>query len=159
MKFNPCLPFVSRHRPRRKYSTFCYSSASHHTHYDITQDEYLQIRSRLYASEHGQPVFIPVPTLGTQAARFPLLENHIAGLRIQPFIHDCLVVVRQGRRSHRFRVFCKNHSSLPINRTIRNLGNTQWRGDIMIMRVGKKHSVVNMRGCTDAKLSDFLVQE
>lgn len=81
------------------------------------------------------------------------------GLPIQPFIHDCLVVVRDGRRSHKFRIFCKNHCSLPINSAIGNIGNARWHGDIIVMRLGQKGSVVNMRGRADAKLSDFLVKE
>lgn len=91
--------------------------------------------------------------------RFPMLESYFIGLQIQPFIHDCLLVVHDRRYSHRFRIFCKNHRSLPINPVVEQLGNKLWRGDIIVMRVGKNGSVVNMRGHADAKLSDFLVKK
>lgn len=160
-QINQCLPSGSRHRPQRRYHNFptLFDLQHAHCNLNITQDKYLHIISRLYASDIGQPKFVPVPTQETPTTRFPLLENHLMGLPIQPFIHDCLVFVRDGRRSHKFRIFCKNHCSLPINSTIESLGNARWHGDIIVMRVGQKGSVVNMRGSADAKLSDFLVKE
>lgn len=46
-----------------------------------------------------------------------------------------------------------------MNTVVRKLGNRLWRGDILVMQVGKKGSIVNMRGRADAKLSDFLIKE
>jgi hypothetical protein len=132
---------------------FCFINAN------TTQDRLLQIRGRVYSTDLEQPVFISIPTQETQTTRFPLLENHLTGLKIQPFIHDCEVVVHDGRKSHKFQLFCKNHSFLPINTPVRKLGNRLWRGDILVMRVGKKGLVVNMRGRSDARLADFLTKE
>jgi hypothetical protein len=82
----------------------------------------------------------------------------MADIHRQPFIHDCNVVVYDGRVTHTFRLFCKNHCKLQRNKsTVVDGQIATWRGDIIVMRVGKRQpDVVNMRG-KDARLSDFVV--
>lgn len=88
-----------------------------------------------------------------KAPRFPFLESVMNDQRTQPYIHDCLVEVLEGRAKHFFRVFFKNHLFLPLNKC------GDFRGDAVIMRVGK-HSpaaVVNMRE-KDIYLADFIMR-
>jgi hypothetical protein len=125
---------------------------------NLLQIRHLQIRGRLYPQSSNQPAYTLVPTANTGASHFPMVECLLSDLRIQPFIHDGIVVVREGNARHMFRVFCKNHHHLPVNDSV--TGNQAWRGDILVMRVSQKgrNLVVNMRG-NDGALSDFLVQQ
>jgi hypothetical protein len=82
----------------------------------------------------------------------------MAGLRMQPFIHDCPVTVYEKNAIHTFHVFCKNHRLLPDNQVIEGVApGLSWRGDVVILRMGKKQAVVNMRS-RDAGLADFVVK-
>lgn len=118
----------------------------------------LCIRARLYAALSCRPSYVKVETQESGSERFPLLEGTIAGLRTQPFIHDCPVTVFEKGATHTFRVFCKNHCLLPANKVVEVVApGLGWKGDVVVLRVGKKHTVVNMRG-RDAGLADFVVQ-
>ncbi len=61
-----------------------------------------------------------------------------------------------SKRIDRFRVFVKNHKSLPVM----DVGGKRWHGDIVVMRIGVAHGmyVANMRG-NDRLLSDWLVKK
>ena len=89
--------------------------------------------------------------------RFPFAESVLADGKIQPFVHDCIVTVYEGRQIHRFRVFFKRHQKLPANRCLPD--GISVRGDIVAMRVGAldQLSVVNMRG-RDTVVSDYMVK-
>jgi hypothetical protein len=77
---------------------------------------------------------------------------------MQPFIHDCSITVQEVNQAHTFRVFCKNHQRLPTNKAIKAIAPiSQWKGDIVVMRSGKRGHVVNMRN-RDAALADFVVK-
>jgi hypothetical protein len=104
----------------------------------------------------GHPAYVAVPTRDDGLTRFPLVESIFADIHTQPFIHNCVVIIIEGRVVHRFHVFCKNHRRLSINTTVWSL----WKGDIVVMRAGKRQvrSVVNMRG-HDAGLADYAVQQ
>jgi hypothetical protein len=124
----------------------------------MTQERYFRIRARLYASLLQLPKRANIQTHESGANRFPLLEGVLSGLHTQPFIHDCAVTVYELSQAHTFRVFCKNHQFLPTNKPIKIMEPSScWRGDLVVMRSGKKGQVVNMRG-RDAALADFLVR-
>lgn len=121
----------------------------------------MNIRSRLYSSQRCKPVLVKVPTRCIHPARqggprFPFAESVLSGGKIQPFIHDCVVTVYEGKQTHRFRVFFKRHQKLPANRSLPD--GVPFCGDIVIMRVGAldQLSVVNMRG-RDTVVSDYMV--
>ena len=125
---------------------------------NITKVKCLQIRARLYAALSNKPSYTTVETRESGTNRFPLLEGILADLHTQPFIHDYPITVYESNCAHTFRVFCKNHCHLPVNKAIREMGpDLCWKGDIMVLRSGKKHGVVNMRS-RDAALADFVVK-
>lgn len=113
----------------------------------------------MYSISAARPAFIPVLTRKTKHRRFPIVEEAISGMRTQRHIHDVVVTVLRGRRSHRFNIFLKNHCLLPINPTVSAMiPGRQWKGDILVMRVGEAvPGVVNTRG-GDARLADFAVR-
>jgi hypothetical protein len=123
----------------------------------IQQDKFLQLQAHLYFRALGCLEYVLLQTWENGNSRFPLVEGLFADLRMQPFIHDCIVMIYEGRVVHEFRVFCKNHQHLPKNASLHN---HFWKGDIAVMCAGKRkgRSVVNMRGC-NAGLADFAVQQ
>lgn len=89
-----------------------------------------------------------------------MVEEVMAGMRIQPYVHDAIVTVRRGQRLYRFNVFLKNHRLLPINNTIlASIPGRRWNGDLVAMKVGEVvPGVVNMSR-NDAQLADFAVRQ
>lgn len=96
----------------------------------------------------------------TPLLRFPMVEEAMSGIQIQPYVHDVIVTVRHGRHICCFNIFVKNHRLLPFNQTILALiPGRQWNGDILALKVGKSvPGVVNMSQY-DALLADFAVKE
>jgi hypothetical protein len=125
---------------------------------NTAKDKHLRICARLYASSSRHPVYAEIQTQESGTNRFPQLEGVLADLRTQPFIHDCPITIYEANHIYTFRLFCKNHRLLPVNGAIRQIAaHSQWKGDILIMRSGKKRAVVNMRS-RDAALADFAVK-
>jgi len=121
----------------------------------------MMLRSRLYPSARMKPILIHMPTRCVLPARFPgprypLAESVLDDAIIQPYVHDCMVLVHEGSQVHRFRVFYKRHCHLPVNRSF--AGRRILRGDIVVMRAGVlcPLSVVNMRG-RDTAVSDWMI--
>lgn len=85
-----------------------------------------------------------------------MVENFFSQGHIQAYIHDCLVGVRKGRKTHWFWVFFKNHRHLRINGFV---GESDLRGDIIVMRAGAgaSRNFVNLRG-GDGVLADRAVR-
>lgn len=77
----------------------------------------------------------------------------------QPHIHDTIVTVIESARVHKFHIFVKNHELLPLNPAIATLvPGRQWRGDILVMKIGTSVAgVVNLRN-DDQRLVDIAVQ-
>lgn len=132
--------------------------------YKSEQTHSVRLRSRLYSTHLGRALQVLVPTQCIFPAkqpgpRYPVAEGVLANSTIQPYIHDCIVNVTEGKQIHRFRVFYKRHSRLRNNRSLPHIAGLQaFRGDIVVMRVGALHelSVVNMRG-HDARISDWMI--
>jgi hypothetical protein len=99
---------------------------------------------------------VSVPTLESDDGRYPLVEAFLAGEKIQPYIHDCLVTVLCYGRQHQFCIFYKNHKFLKRNRSLPH--NRMWRGDLLVVRGGMKTFGVNLRA-RDAKLIDHVVKK
>lgn len=118
----------------------------------------VQLRSRFYASTDLRPSALQVETrasIDRDVPRFPLAEGHFSGANVQPYIHNCSVIVLEGLLVHHFTVFFKNHCHLPLNRFLMDSGNG-FRGDLLVMRAAARNykSFVNMRG-RDFALADY----
>ncbi|KAF9007630.1 hypothetical protein BDQ17DRAFT_1422982 [Cyathus striatus] len=128
------------------------------------KDKYLSLRGRIYYSgECWHPEYVNVPTIEAKDycnTRFPVVERLMGGRSVQRHIHDCAATVLVGRREHCFLIFCKNHKYLLINDIVTGRHTILWKGDIAVMRLGKKNplAVVNMQS-NNANLADFLVRK
>lgn len=113
----------------------------------------------MYSVSSTHATFIPMLTRKTEQQRFPIVEEAMSGMRTQPHIHDVVVTVQRGRRTYRFNIFFKNHCLLRLNPTISALvPGRQWKGDIVVMKVGETvPGVVNMKS-NDARLANFAVR-
>ena len=93
-------------------------------------------------------------------SRLPFPENHLGQVQLQPYIHNCMVTLREGCHKHHFMLFFKRHCRLLENRCLKTMiqgAATTIQGDIIIMRMGSKASYVNL--CTgDAKRTDWLMR-
>lgn len=125
----------------------------------------IQLRGRHYPSTEARPSTLLVGTRGSAVdrniPRFPLAESHFADARIQPYIHDCSVIVLENSQVHHLIVFFKNHRHLPPNRSLAGMDlPDDFRGDLLVMRSAARNvsSFVNMRG-RDTEIADFAVKQ
>lgn len=124
----------------------------------------MKIRSRLYSSSMTNPITVSLYTRCLQSPReagprFPVAESVLMDAVLQPYVHDCLVLIREGRQTHRFRVFFKRHTRLRHNPSLsRSLRQSERTGEFLVMRASalKLMSVVNMRG-GDLMLADWMI--
>jgi hypothetical protein len=88
----------------------------------------------------------------------------MAHVKVQPYVHNTRVYVRDGDEIHRFMVFYKRHCRLPVNRAVPGI-ERRFRGDVLVLResltilpkyVGWRY--VNMRA-HDHVLVDFAMEE
>ncbi|KAF5328327.1 hypothetical protein D9619_013351 [Psilocybe cf. subviscida] len=136
----------------------------------------VHLQARLFASRAKRPIYtrvhtfvpsriqsrrpransarLPQAEVSHLVARYPWVEQLNEDAHIQSRIHDCRLTVREGDKTHSFKVFYQNHAHLPLNH---NLGHL-WRGDITVMRLGTEGEVVNLRKDDRARV-DWLVTE
>lgn len=106
----------------------------------------MYIRARVYSTAKACPVWKTVPTqvppkLQRRIHCYPWVEGLFEHRYIQPHIHNAKITVRQNGKKHDFVLFCQNHCHLPLNSTVAG----QWRGDIVVMKMGTERSdYVNM---------------
>jgi len=130
---------------------FLHNNVSHFFHVSCE----VQLTARLYSvrSRSARTIKVVTRSSGTCGApRYPYVEAAM-NPALQSYVHDILVSCTDNRRKHRFRVFFKRHSSLPVN------PNFNIQGDIVIMRVAVNNSdsVVNLRS-RDTRLADRLLR-
>ncbi|KAF8880603.1 hypothetical protein CPB84DRAFT_1646025, partial [Gymnopilus junonius] len=79
-------------------------------------------------------------------ARYAFAENVLGFQQLQPFVHNCLVTIKEGRHFYKFMVFFKWHHLLPPNPCLQNLmmGVPVLRSDVVVMSVGINAAHVNM---------------
>lgn len=81
---------------------------------------------------------------------------------MQPFIHNVRVTVEERKKTHEYMVFFKRHRYFSPNEVIKRLVGRNitpvFCSDVIVMRIGKKTSYVNMRG-RDSVLADFIVKK
>jgi len=118
----------------------------------------LELRARIYTPRQKSPEYIHVLTRTTSprsSQRYALVDSLFEAQTFQPHTHDIFVSVKHGRATDTFRVFFKRSTRLAHNT---NFG---VRGDVVIMRSAKnaRHSVVNFRGASDARLADYVLKQ
>ncbi len=101
-----------------------------------------------------------VKTHSTGTSRFPAAELVFGGMQVEPGVHDAIVTVIVNGVSSKFNIFCKASPELDLNETIATMSpNKTWRGDILVMKMGKRApGVVNWRGA-DNYLANLVVKE
>ncbi|KAL4255932.1 hypothetical protein AB1N83_014448 [Pleurotus pulmonarius] len=121
----------------------------------------MKLRCRFYASHGSKPIFT---SLGARCdcggSRYAYLESLLDDAALQPYVHDCLLTVKERNRLHRFRIFFKRHTLLPLNGAVQSLGTAAFKGDVVIARVAVRDevSLVNMRA-RDGILADFAMRK
>ena len=73
----------------------------------------MKIFTQQYASDH-RPYQVLVPTCCHFPPRevgphFPFAQSILDDAAVQPYIHDCIMNVKEGQYTHQFRVFYKQH--------------------------------------------------
>ena len=158
-----------------KWSALAFSSLSQKQYVDQVSLSYsnltrfiksheVHLRSRLYRTLSSLPCYVSVVTRQMSPfslhSRLPFPENHLGGLQLQPYVHNCIATIREGHRTHRFMVFYKRHCHLLANQCLVNMVQgdaTTIQGDVIIMRLGSKASYVNLR-TGDSKRTDWLMR-
>ncbi|KAI1783023.1 hypothetical protein LXA43DRAFT_904418, partial [Ganoderma leucocontextum] len=115
--------------------------------------------ARLYTARDPSPRQVRLPTHDDGTQRYPVPEYYFHQNHIQPYVHDCNVIVMKGSQRLRFRIFFKSHPRLSINLAmpVDAPGSIPFRGDILVMRRAERgEHVVNMRP-GDARIADLLV--
>ncbi|KAG1889728.1 uncharacterized protein F5891DRAFT_965218 [Suillus fuscotomentosus] len=128
----------------------------------LNQTLEFHVRCRLYSASWSRPRQVTMLTRcsdrSCNAKRFPVPESLLNDATVQPYVHNCLVTLHEGRRICQFCIFFKWHCHLRINTLLSSDGNV-FRGDAAITRVGTSAgSVVNMRG-RDNALADFIMHK
>ncbi|KAF8065411.1 hypothetical protein FPV67DRAFT_1696858 [Lyophyllum atratum] len=112
-----------------------------------TRDDTKQINGRYYGAHARRGVSKGIYTQMNAGGRRPHVEMLMSGGKLQPFIHDAVVVVNRRGRQTRFHLFVKNHRYLPPNQTVARWGlGVQWTGDIVVMRKGVFEEFVGFKG-------------
>ncbi|KAF7365943.1 hypothetical protein MVEN_00469700 [Mycena venus] len=119
-------------------------------------DRFLQARIFPAALTSSSPVSLHTRCLThhPQCDRTPSVETVMDHQKLQPFIHDFVLVVKHGSTHSHFRVFLKHHKRLPQNRAL------GIQGDLLVLRVAAKNpdSVVNIRS-SDRKRIDTILKK
>jgi len=110
-------------------------------------------RGQLYRCSSLRGRQVNVAIVGTKAPTRVVAESTLADPALQPFIHDFSVVVVDKKQSTRFMIFFKNHTYLPINKSLPQLH----RGDLLVMRMCENGLPVHLRA-GDRSLTDFVVK-
>ncbi|KAG1865295.1 hypothetical protein F4604DRAFT_1586028 [Suillus subluteus] len=120
----------------------------------------LHLRCRLYSSSWSKPCQVTMLTRCSDRSRngkhFPVPESLLDCASVQPYVHNCLVTLHEGRHVYQFSVFFKWHCRLQTNPLLSSSDHI-FQGDAVVMRIGvSAGSIVNMRG-RDNSLADFIM--
>lgn len=63
----------------------------------------------------------------------PAVEALLGESRLQPYVHDCTIVINIGQRAYNYLVFFKNHRRLNHNKAVFNSCRENFRGDLLVM--------------------------
>ncbi|KAI6161401.1 hypothetical protein EDD17DRAFT_1458014, partial [Pisolithus thermaeus] len=117
------------------------------------------LRCRLYSTSCSKPrqaeMLTRCAAISYGSPRFPVAEALLQEATLQPYIHNCQVTVHEGRHTYNYCVFFKRHCRLQVNALLS--GDGEFRGDVMVMRIGTRtRRVVNMRA-RDSVIADYIV--
>jgi hypothetical protein len=120
----------------------------------------VKLRGRIYPTHQDRPSGVSISTRCSShptRERYPFAESLFNEATLQPYIHDIKVeVVERGNR-YLYQVFVKRHCRLLRSLSLFHLDNdSNFRGDAVVMRIGCRGNVVNMRG-RDTILADYLI--
>jgi hypothetical protein len=87
-----------------------------------------------------------------------LASGLLSDPRKQPYIHDIAVSIFYRRKEYKFLIFFKRHKLLPINQSIRQLANVDFEGDLVVVAMGNKVGVRNLRGGDEGRAATHAVQ-
>ena len=139
------------------------STPSLHNYSPFNQAHDVNLHAQLYSAQKGKPTQIHVPTRCLYPVRqvgpqYPLVDSVLDEPQLQPYVHNCVVYVREGNQTHWLWVFFKWHRRLPYNISLLPFQQRMIaQGDFVVMRVGiYPGSVVNMRG-RDTQISDWVI--
>jgi len=113
----------------------------------------------MYPAAGKKPVYVEVKTHSTSTSRFPAAELVFSSMDIEPGVHDAIITVVVNGKPSKFNLLCKANPRLVANQTVAAMCVDGWRGDILLMKMGKRApGVVNWRGA-DNYLANLIVKE
>ncbi|KAI6029983.1 hypothetical protein EDC04DRAFT_2572639, partial [Pisolithus marmoratus] len=120
------------------------------------------LQCRLYSRSCCRPRQVAMLTRCADADRgspcFPVAESLLQDAALQPYIHDCQVIVHEGRCMYYYHVFFKCHCRLQTNVLLSSF-DSKFQGDAVVMRIGAQtHSVVNMHA-RDVVITDYIIPQ
>ena len=116
-----------------------------------------KINARFYGTNSNRPVTKAIYAQINLHGRSPRLDLIMGESRLQPHIHDGIVSVINHGKTTKFHIFVKNHRQLSSNGIVQKWTKMPWKGDIVVMRKGISHELVNICA-SDASLADFAVK-
>ncbi|THV00403.1 hypothetical protein K435DRAFT_854751 [Dendrothele bispora CBS 962.96] len=117
-----------------------------------------RIRARLYPADRQVPLSVSSYYRGDPTQRYVLALDTLSGAKTQPYVHDVVVSVTYRRKAYKFRVFFKRHKLLPINQAVRQLAGIDVEGDVLVVAVGKKVNIRNLRGREENRAADLALR-
>ena len=99
----------------------------------------MKIHARQYASDR-RPYQVLVPTRCHFPPRevglcFPFAESILDDAAVQPYVHDCIVNIKEGQHTHQFRVFYKRHVQLHTNTFLPMTDCVSMRESMLVMHL------------------------
>ena len=73
--------------------------------FTVQQTHDVNLRARLYSAQKGKPTQVHVPTrclypVRQIGPRYPLVDSVLDEPWLQPYVHDCVVYIREGNQTH-----------------------------------------------------------
>ncbi|KAI0368515.1 hypothetical protein BV20DRAFT_947960 [Pilatotrama ljubarskyi] len=114
---------------------------------------------RFYGAKEQKSRPLPLIVRCDDESHYPLVETVLDDMAIQPYVHDCSVMVLHNNRWLYYRVFYRRHCRLLINHSVCLVARSSWvRGDIVVMRTDWKGHALGMHH-GDAVTADEIVVE
>ncbi|KAE9382938.1 hypothetical protein BT96DRAFT_1009845 [Gymnopus androsaceus JB14] len=121
------------------------------------------VRARIYRTcqPSGEPtqVFYREDPHQPQRGRYLLAADQLSDPRMQPYVHDSIVTIFYRGKKYVFRVFYKRHKFLPINQALQNLAGVLMEGDVLVVAMGSKVGIRNIRDNLEMRVAERAVQK
>jgi hypothetical protein len=118
------------------------------TDYSLYQVHHYKFLGRIYRCDEKRSRFRPFVSEEEYHTPFEQMGRVFNDDAPGAPIHRYKLIVYEGRKSHEFELSCKSGGDLPENRALREMWGIQWRGDIFVLRIGRRRPdrPVDMRG-------------